>query len=387
MQTPVYFDYNATTPVDERVMGRMLPYFSERFGNASSTGHAFGWMAEETVEAAREQVAALIGADPHALTFTSGATEALNLALKGAAEAYASKGRHLVTTRTEHKAVLDTCRHLERRGFEVTYLPVDESGLVDLDALQAALTDETVLAAIMWANNETGVLQPVEQIAEIARARGVLFLTDATQAVGKLPVDARHADLLVCSAHKFYGPKGAGALYASRRHPRVRLAPLVDGGGQEDGRRGGTLNVPAIAGMGAAADLAREQMEGDAARLRALRDRLEARPTEALDDVQINGRSAERLPQTSSVTFHGVRAEKLESALRALAVSTGSACSTGSREPSHVLTAMGRSAEEARSTLRFSLGRPTTEEEITFAADEVIRAVKKLRGKLAVANS
>jgi cysteine desulfurase len=382
MQTPVYLDYNATTPVAEAALRRMQPYLRERFGNPSSGGHAFGWMAEEAVELAREEVAALLGVEERpaeALTFTSGATEALNLAIKGVARAYQAKGRHVVTCRTEHKAVLGACRALEARGGDVTYLPVEENGRVDPARFAEALTGETVLAAVMLANNETGVLQPIEELAEIAREAGVLFLTDATQAVGKIPVEAERADLLVASAHKFYGPKGAGVLYSSRRRPRVRLEPLIHGGGQEGGLRGGTLNVPALAGMGAAAELAQEHRSEDAARLEALRDRFEKHLKAEIPDVRINGAGTERLPQTANVTFPGVRAETLESELRDLAVSTGSACSTGSKAPSHVLKAMGLTDAEARATLRFSLGRPTTEEEVQFAAERVTEAVGELR--------
>jgi cysteine desulfurase len=382
MQTPVYLDYNATTPVAEAALRRMQPYLRERFGNPSSGGHAFGWMAEEAVELAREEVAALLGVEERpaeALTFTSGATEALNLAIKGVARAYQAKGRHVVTCRTEHKAVLGACRALEARGGDVTYLPVEENGRVDPARFAEALTGETVLAAVMLANNETGVLQPIEELAEIAREAGVLFLTDATQAVGKIPVEAERADLLVASAHKFYGPKGAGVLYRSRQRPRVRLEPLIHGGGQEGGLRGGTLNVPALAGMGAAAELAQEHRSEDAARLEALRDRFEKHLKAEIPDVRINGAGTERLPQTANVTFPGVRAETLESELRDLAVSTGSACSTGSKAPSHVLKAMGLTDAEARATLRFSLGRPTTEEEVQFAAERVTEAVGELR--------
>jgi cysteine desulfurase len=382
MQTPVYLDYNATTPVAEAALRRMQPYLRERFGNPSSGGHAFGWMAEEAVELAREEVAALLGVEERpaeALTFTSGATEALNLAIKGVARAYQAKGRHVVTCRTEHKAVLGACRALEAGGRDVTYLPVEENGRVDPARFAEALTGETVLAAVMLANNETGVLQPIEELAEIAREAGVLFLTDATQAVGKIPVEAERADLLVASAHKFYGPKGAGVLYRSRRRPRVRLEPLIHGGGQEGGLRGGTLNVPALAGMGAAAELAQEHRSEDAARLEALRDRFEKNLKAERPDVRINGAGTERLPQTANVTFPGVRAETLESELRDLAVSTGSACSTESKAPSHVLKAMGLTDAEARATLRFSLGRPTTEEEVQFAAERVTEAVGELR--------
>ncbi len=380
MPAPIYLDHNATTPVDARVLERMLPFFSEHYGNASSKGHAFGWAAEEAVTQAREQAAALLSAEPRALTFMSGATEAINMALRGVAATYAErKGRHFVTVQTEHKAVLDTCRALGRQGFEVTYLPVDESGLLALADLQAALREDTLLAAVMWANNETGVLQPIPEIAEVVREAGALFMTDATQAVGKIPVDVQHADLLACSAHKLYGPKGVGALYASRRRPRVRLQPMLTGGGQEEGRRGGTLNVPGIVGMGAAAEIAAERLAADAERLAPLRDAFEERLTDALSGVQINGKDAPRLPQTSSVTFRGVKAENLEASLRALAVATGSACSTGSQKPSHVLQAMGLSDADARSTLRFSLGRATTEDDMDRAAEEVIRAVRQLR--------
>ena len=377
MDLPIYLDYNATTPVDERVLERMLPYFGERFGNASSDGHSFGWMADEAVDQAREEVAALMQADPRALTLTSGATEAINMALKGVAETYQRKGRHLVTVQTEHKAVLDACQALERRGFGVTYVPVSAEGQLDLDELDAAIRDDTILVAVMWANNETGVLHPIPEIATRVRDRGVLFLTDATQALGKVPVDAAHADLLVASGHKFYGPKGAGVLYASRRQPRVRLTPLIDGGGQEDGRRGGTHNVPAIVGMGAAAALAQEERPGEAERLERLRDRLEARLTDALPDARINGAAAPRLPQTTNVTFPGTRAEDLMLALRDVACSSGSACASASPRPSHVLTAHGLSEADARATLRLSLGRFTTETAVDHAAAQIIDEVQR----------
>lgn len=379
MNLPIYLDYNATTPVDARVLEAMLPYFTERYGNASSKGHAYGWAAEEAVEQAREQVAALMGAEVREVVFTSGATESINLALKGVAEAYARKGRHLVTVQTEHKATLDACRTLERQGSRVTYLPVDENGLVRPDDVEAALTDETVLVSVMWANNETGVIQPVEEIAERVRARGILFMTDATQAAGKIPISTEHADLLALSAHKFYGPKGVGALYLGRRRPRVRLLPLVDGGGQENGLRGGTLNVPGIVGMGAAAALARDGLDVEADRLKALRDRFEADVQVVLPDVRANGKDASRLPQTSNLSFPDVRANNLVAALRDLALSTGSACSSGSGKPSHVLKAMGLSDAMAQSTLRFSLGRFTTDEEIAYATQHLIAAVRSLR--------
>ena len=386
MRFPVYLDYNATTPVDERVLEAMLPYFTERYGNASSKGHAYGWTAEEAVEQAREGVAGLVGAEARAVVFTSGATESINLALKGVAAAYARKGRHVVTVQTEHKATLDACRALERQGCEVTYLPVDADGLVQPADVEAALTDETVLVSVMWANNETGVVQPIAEIAEVVRERGVLFMTDATQAAGKIPVDVRHADLLVLSAHKFYGPKGVGALYRSRRRPRVRLLPLVDGGGQEEGLRGGTLNVPGIVGMGAAAELIQSDLEAEAGRLEALRDRFETDVRAALPDVRINGQGSPRLPQTSNLAFPDVRANNLVAALRDLALSTGSACSSGSGKPSHVLKAMGLSDALAQSTLRFSLGRFTTDEEVAHAAEHVIAVVQNLReGAAAIA--
>ena len=381
MKLPIYLDNNATTPVDERVLARMLPFFTEHYGNASSKGHPFGWAAEEAVEQAREAVAACLGAEARALVFTSGATEAINAALKGVAGAYGRKGRHFVTVQTEHKAMLDTCRALERQGFTVTYLPVHGNGLLDLAALDNALTDETILVAVMAANNETGVLQPIPEIAARVRARGILFMTDATQAFGKVPVSVDHADVLVCSGHKVYGPKGVGVLYARRRNPRVRLLPLIDGGGQEQGVRGGTLNVPGIVGMGAALEIAHAEQDADAARLEALRDRFEVALLENLPDVQINGQTAPRLPQTANVTFRGVEAAKLMLALRDLAVSTGSACSSGSGKPSPVLKAMGLSDEDALAAIRFSLGRFTTAGEIDYAIEHVVAAVEELRGK------
>ncbi len=379
MKLPIYLDHNATTPLDERVLARMLPFFTEHYGNASSKSHPFGWAAGEAVDQAREAVADWLGAEAGEIVFTSGATEAVNAAMKGVAGAYAQKGRHLVTVQTEHKAVLDTARALERQGFRITYLPVQPNGLLNLDTLDAALTDETILVSVMWANNETGVLQPIPEIAERVRARGIVFMTDATQATGKIPVRVEHADLLVCSGHKVYGPKGAGALYVRRRNPRVRLLPLVDGGGQERGLRGGTLNVPGIVGMGAALKIAQAEQPLDAARLQTHRDRFEAALLDRLPGVQINGKAAPRLPQTSNVTFRGVEAAKLLLALRDLAVSTGSACTSGSNKPSHVLRAMGLPAEDALAAIRFSLGRFTTSDEVDYALDHVVEAVETLR--------
>ena len=381
MKLPIYLDYNATTPVDERVLAQIVPFFTEHYGNASSKGHPFGWAAEEAVEQGRETVAGCMGAEASEIVFTSGATEAINAAMKGVAGAYARKGRHLVTLQTEHKAVLDTCRALERQGFTVTYLPVHPNGLLDFDALDAALTDETILVSVMWANNETGVLQPIPEIAERVRERGILFMTDATQAVGKIPVSVAHADLLVCSGHKVYGPKGVGALYVRRRSPRVRLLPLLDGGGQERGARGGTLNVPGIVGMGAALKLAQAEMNRDATRLQRLRDHLETALIDRLPAVRINGREAPRLPQTANVTFGGTEAAKLLVALRDVAVSSGSACTSGSNKPSHVLRAMSLPDEDALAALRFSLGRFTTADEIDYAIDHIVAAVEALRGE------
>jgi cysteine desulfurase len=383
MQLPIYLDYNATTPVDERVLDRMMPYFREQYGNPSSAGHPYGWTAEEAVDQAREQVADLLGAEPRALTFTSGATEALNAAIKGVAATYGdgphAKGRHIVTVQTEHKAVLDTCQALERQGFEVTYLPVDDDGRLTPEAVTDALRDDTLLVAVMWANNETGVLQPIADIAAAVADHQAFFLTDATQAVGKVPVSVENIDLLVASGHKVYGPKGVGVLYAQRRRPRVNWTPLIDGGGQEDGRRGGTLNVPAIVGLGAAAQLANEEQADDAARLAGLRNRLESALTNRLDDVHINGAAAPRLPQTTNVTFPGLDADDLMLALRDVACSTGSACSSNADKPSHVLRAHGLSDEDARATVRLSLGRPTTEEEVDHAIDCLVEAVEEQR--------
>ncbi|WP_022835938.1 cysteine desulfurase family protein [Salisaeta longa] len=372
----IYLDYNATTPVDPRVMARMQPYFTEHFGNASS-GHTMGWRASEAVTMAREQVGALMGAPPDTLTFTSGATEALNHALKGVMRAYRTKGRHLVTVATEHKAVLDTCKTLAREGVEVTTLPVARDGRLDPSVFADALRDDTVLAVVMWANNETGVLQDIPALAAAAHDRGVLFCTDATQALGKVPVDVDAVDLLAGSAHKLYGPKGVGVLYAQ---PRLRFPALIDGGGQQDGHRGGTLNTPGIVGFGAAAALAREALDEEAQRLKALRDRLGAALVEALPGAFINGADAPRLPNTVSCTVPGLRADQIVRELRGVACATGSACSTADPRPSHVLTAMGHAPDEARATVRLSLGRPTT-------ADAIDRAIDYLTERLRAAAS
>ncbi len=368
MTRPVYLDYNATTPVDAAVMKKMLPFFTQHYGNPSSKGHAAGWYADEAVSLAREQVAAAINSAPEEIVFTSGATEAVNLAIKGVAAAYGNKGRHLVTVATEHRAVLATHERLQREGFQVTVLPVSTDGSLDLNTLENSLTGGTILVSIMWANNEIGTLHPMAEISRIVRDRGILLFSDATQAIGKVPVDAACVDLLAFSAHKFYGPKGAGGLFVRRRNPRVRLAPLIDGSGHEGGLRSGTLNVPGIVGAGEAIRMATDGLQEKVARMEVLRDLFENLLTERVPTITVNAAAAPRLPNTSSVTFHGVRAAELTLALRDLAVSTGSACSTGSKRPSPVLKAISLSDEAAFCTVRFSLGRPTTEEEVRFAA-------------------
>lgn len=386
MKGTIYLDYNASTPVDERVVEAMLPYFSEHYGNPSSKGHPYGWTAEEACEKAREQLAALLGAEPGELVFTSGATEAVNTAVKGVADAYQSRGRHLVTVQTEHRAVLNAHRSLERRGCEVTYLSVDTQGRVDLDELEDALRDDTVLVSVMWANNEVGTIHPIDEISAIARPRGILVLTDATQAVGKVPVSVEDVDLLACSAHKFYGPKGAGALYVRGRDPRVKITPLLDGGGHEDGRRSGTLNVPGIVGLGAAAEIAGRELDEFQVRMLRLRDRLDARLSK-LPDADVNVKDAVRLPQTSSLRFEGAQGSNVMMAARDLAISAGSACSSGTGKPSHVLTAMGLTKDQSLSTLRISLGRFTTEEDVDYAVERLTEAVTSLREKGATAST
>ncbi len=382
MTTPIYLDYNATTPTDPRVVEAMIPYFYERPGNAASRSHAFGWMAEEAVDRARSQLAGLLGADPREIIFTSGATESDNLAIKGVFELYRRKGRHVVTVSTEHKAVLDTCARIEKMGGEVTYLKVDRDGLIDLEALEEAIRPDTVLVSVMWANNETGVIHPMEAIGEICARHGTLLMSDATQAVGKIPVNPRAAgvQLLAFSAHKMYGPKGVGALYISRRQPRVKLAPLLDGGGHELGMRSGTLNVPAIVGFGAAADIAAQEMKDEAARLLALRNRLEESLIARLEEVYVNGSRQHRLPHVSNLSFRYVDAEGLMMTFnQQLAVASGSACTSASLEPSHVLRAMGLSDDLSQSAIRFSLGRFTTDEEIDIAIKAVCDGVSHLR--------
>ncbi|ONS51209.1 IscS subfamily cysteine desulfurase [Burkholderia cenocepacia] len=375
---PIYMDYSATTPVDPRVVAKMAPFLHEQFGNPASRSHAYGWDAEHAVEEARAHVAALLGADPREIVWTSGATEGNNLAIKGAAHFYQGKGKHLVTVKTEHKAVLDTCRELERQGFDVTYLDVREDGLLDLDALQQALRADTILVSVMLANNETGVIQPVADIGALCRARGIVFHCDAVQAAGKIPVDvnALNVDLLTVTAHKVYGPKGIGALYV-RRKPRVRLEAQMHGGGHERGMRSGTPPTHQIVGMGEAFRLAKEEMADESRRVGALRDRLLA-GLSTLDEVYVNGDLARRIPHNLNVSFNFVEGESLIMGIKGVAVSSGSACTSASLEPSYVLRALGRSDELAHSSIRFTLGRFTTEAEV----DSVIAQVRDTVGKL-----
>lgn len=381
LKLPIYLDNNATTPLDPRVLDAMLPYFTEKFGNAASRNHSFGWVAEEAVDYAREQVAKLIGADPKEIIFTSGATEADNLAIKGVYEMYASKGNHIITCTTEHKAVLDTCKHIEKTGGHVTYLSVQADGLIDLAELEKAITDKTVLIAIMYGNNETGVVQPVREISKIARKHGVLFFTDGTQAVGKIPVDvnADGIDLMAFSAHKMYGPKGVGALYVRRKNPRVKVTSQMDGGGHERGMRSGTLNVPAIVGFGKACELCMNEMESEAKRLSTMRDRLESSLME-LEETYVNGNREHRLPHVTNISFKYVEGEGLMMGFnKDIALSSGSACTSASLEPSYVLKALGLGDDLAHSSLRFGLGRFTTDEQIDFTIKAVKNTVTKLR--------
>jgi cysteine desulfurase len=380
MRAPIYLDYNATTPCDPAVVEAMAPFFTGHFGNPASN-HAYGWAADEAVEQARERVAALIGAERASITFTAGATEAVALALLGAGQAYGGRKHHVVTVATEHKAVLESVAALEHEGFAVTVLPVDREGRLDLDRLRDAVTERTLMVAVMLANNETGVLAPVAEAAVIAHAAGALVLTDATQAVGKIPVDvdALGVDLLALSAHKFYGPKGVGALFVRRRNPRVRLVPVIPGGAQENGLRSGTLNVPGIVGLGAAAALAAERLDADGRRLVRLRNRFERALRERVGGVHVNGGGAPRLPNTANLRLDGVTTAKLLPAMRGVAASTGSACQVKTSQPSHVLTAMGLSREESFASVRFSLGRTTTEADVDAAAAEVARAVAAVR--------
>lgn len=382
--TPVYLDYNATTPCDPRVLEAMLPYFSQDFGNAASRNHAFGWVAEEGVSVAREQIASLIHAEPSEIYFTSGATESVNLALKGLFELHGGTHNHIITVSTEHHAVLDTCKHLEKLGARISFLPVDSNGLIDLNQLVSLIDAKTLLISIMYANNETGVIQPVEEIGRIAKERGLLFFTDATQALGKIPVNVNRdgIDLMAINAHKLYGPKGIGGIFLRRRSPRVRISPQMDGGGHEKGIRSGTLNVPGIVGFGKASELADQNMTEQGLSLRELRDRLEKGIMSLADSSRINGQKAPRLPNTSNICFSGSRVvdDGLLSALsKSVAVSSGSACSSASRHPSHVLKAMGLTDREAYASIRFSLGRFSQVEEIDFAKEQVSRILEGFR--------
>jgi cysteine desulfurase len=388
LKLPVYLDNNATTPVDVRVLEKMLPYFTEHFGNAASRSHSFGWEAEEAVDYARIQVAKLINADPKEIIFTSGATEADNLAIKGVFEIFAGRNTsavsgpsHIITCTTEHKAVLDTCKHIEKLGGEVTYLSVQLDGLIDLKELEAAIKKNTVLIAIMYANNETGVVQPIKEISTIAKKSGILFFTDATQAVGKIAVDVIKdgIDLMAFSAHKIYGPKGVGALYVRRKNPRVRVVAQIDGGGHERGMRSGTLNVPGIVGFGEACEICRLHMEEDTKRIKILRDKLENALLQ-IEESYLNGNKEHRLPHVVNISFGYVESEALMLGCnKKIAVSSGAACTSASLEPSHVLKAMGVGEDLAHSSLRFSLGRFTTEEEIDYTIEQIINTVNSLR--------
>ncbi len=381
MKKPVYLDYHATTPVDPRVLERMLPYFTERFGNAASRSHSFGWEAEKAVDQARRRSAGLAGATAREIVFTSGATESNNLALKGVMEACRTQGTHLITMATEHQAVLDPARHLERQGCRLTVLPPEPDGLLSLDRLRDAIAPDTVLVSVMAANNEIGVCQPVREIGAMCREHGVLFHCDAAQAFGKISVDVERdsIDLLSVTAHKLYGPKGVGALYVRRSHPRVVLAAQMDGGGHEMGMRSGTLNVPGIVGFGEACAIAAEDMAAESVRLATLRDRLRERLQAELAGVEVNGSLDRRLPGNLNVSFAGVEGDALLTALPDLALSTGSACSSATPEPSHVLRALGIGEERSRGALRFGLGRWTTVEEVDYAAGRIVEAVTKLR--------
>lgn len=381
VKLPIYMDYHATTPMDPRVLEAMIPYFSGKFGNAASRNHAFGWEAEQAVEGAREQIAKLIGATAKEIIFTSGATESNNLAIKGVAEMYKERGNHIITQATEHKAVLDTCKRLEKYGYRVTYLPVGADGLIDLEDLKRAIDDKTILVSIMFANNEIGVIQPVAEIGKICHERGVIFHTDAVQAIGKVPVDvnAMNIDLLSLTGHKIYGPKGCGVLYVRRRNPRVQLQAQIDGGGHERGMRSGTLNVPGIVGLGKACEIAREEMAEEAAKLSKLRDKLKAKLESELDYIHVNGTMEHHLPGNLNMSFVYVEGESLLMGINDIAVSSGSACTSATLEPSYVLKALGLGDDVAHSSIRFGLGRFNSEAEVDYVADKVINVVKKLR--------
>ncbi len=381
LKFPIYLDHNATTPCDPRVVEAMIPYFTQNFGNAASRNHPFGWQAEEAVDYAREQVAKLISADPKEIIFTSGATEGDNLALKGVFEMYASKGNHIITCNIEHKAVLDTCKHIEKEGGEVTYMKVKDNGLIDLAELEAAIKPTTILIAIMYANNEIGTVMPMKEISAIARKKGILVFSDATQAVGKIPVDVTKdgIDLMAFSAHKMYGPKGIGALYVRRKNPRVKVTAQIDGGGHERGMRSGTLNVPGIVGFGKACELAMNEMEEETKRVSALRDKLENALLK-IEESYLNGDKEHKLPHVTNISFKYVEGEGLMMGFnKNIAVSSGSACTSASLEPSYVLKALGLGDDLAHSSLRFGLGRFTTEDQIDYTIEQVTNTVNKLR--------
>jgi cysteine desulfurase len=381
IKLPIYFDNHATTQVDPRVVDAMLPYFTDKFGNAASRNHEYGWKAEEAVENARAQIAKLINASPKEIVFTSGATESTNLAIKGVAEMYREKGNHIITQVTEHKATLDTCKRLEKYGYAVTYLPVEKDGRVNLDELRKAITPKTILISIMYANNEIGVVQPIAEIGKIAKEKGIFFHVDGVQAIGKIPVDVQKdgIDLLSISGHKLYGPKGVGALYVRRKNPRVQLAAIIDGGGHERGMRSGTLNVPGIVGLGKACELCQQEMATESEKLSRLRDRLKQSIMSRLDETFINGSMVHRLPHNINISFAYVEGESLLMGINDIAVSSGSACTSATLEPSYVLKALGVGEDLAHTSIRFGLGRFNTEEEVDYVANRVVETVQRLR--------
>jgi cysteine desulfurase len=381
IKLPIYMDNHATTPVDPRVVEAMMPYFTDKFGNAASRNHEFGWLAEEAVENARGQVAKLINATPKEIVITSGATESTNLAIKGVAEMYREKGNHIITQVTEHKATLDTCKRLEKYGYEVTYLPVAKDGRINLDDLRRAITPKTILISIMYANNEIGVVQPIAEIGKIAKEKGVFFHVDGVQAVGKIPVDVQKdgIDLMSISAHKIYGPKGVGALYVRRKNPRVQLAAIIDGGGHERGMRSGTLNVPGIVGLGKACEICQNEMAAESAKLKRLREKLTHSIMSRLDETFINGSMEHRLPHNINISFAYVEGESLLMGINDIAVSSGSACTSATLEPSYVLKALGVGEDLAHTSIRFGIGRFNTEEEVDYVADRVVDTVTRLR--------
>ena len=381
VKLPIYMDNHATTPVDPRVLEAMLPYFNDKFGNAASRNHSFGWAGEEAVENARQQVASLVGATAKEIIFTSGATESDNLMIKGVAEMYREKGNHIITQAIEHKAVLDTCKNLEKHGFEVTYLPVQRDGRVDLEDVRKAIKPTTILICVMYANNEIGIINPIQEIGKIAKEHGIIFAVDGVQAAGKVPVDVQrdNIDLLAISAHKMYGPKGVGALYVRRRNPRVQLSAIIDGGGHERGMRSGTLNVPGIVGLGKACELCQQEMAQESERIRGLRERLRKGLEAKLDEVFINGSMEHRLPNNLNMSFAYVEGESLLMGINDVAVSSGSACTSATLEPSYVLKALGVGEDLAHTSIRFGLGRFTTQEEVDYVIDKMVQVVTKLR--------